>query len=135
MLLLERKSVTLQHMFIDCLEVEDNLRMSNFFSDQDSGNKMENKLDLVEQHKHKETFSVHLKPSLSKQGNYQPNDVKENDSTNLFSGDCNQPVTNSGSGDFKKDFDMPIYDEYEDECLEIILKEPTVEPRSYNEGN
>ena len=50
LLLLERKSITLHHMFIDCLEVEDNLRMSKKISDQDSGDKMENKLDLVEKH-------------------------------------------------------------------------------------
>ena len=47
-LLLERNSVTLQHMFIDCLEVEKNLRMSKTISDQDSGDKMEKKLDLVQ---------------------------------------------------------------------------------------
>ena len=45
---------------------------------------MKNKLDLVEQHKQKETFSVHLKPSLSKQKNDQPSDVKEDGFTNLF---------------------------------------------------
>ena len=39
-LLLERKFVTLQHMFIDCLEVEDNIRMSKNFSGQDSGVKI-----------------------------------------------------------------------------------------------
>ena len=50
---LDRKLVTLQHMFIDSLEVEDNLRMSKKNSDQDSGDKMEKKLDLVEQHKQK----------------------------------------------------------------------------------
>ena len=77
-------------MFIDCLEVEDNLRMPKTFSDQDSGDKMENKLDLFEKHKQKETFSVHLKPSLSKQRNDRPNDVKEDGFTNLFSEDCNQ---------------------------------------------
>ena len=43
LLLLERNSVTLQHMFIDCLEVEDNLRMSKKNSDEDSGDKMEKK--------------------------------------------------------------------------------------------
>ena len=69
LLLLERKSITLQHMFIDCLEVQDNLRLSENISDQDSGDKMENKLDLDEKHKQKETFSEHLKPSHSKQRN------------------------------------------------------------------
>ena len=114
-------------MFIDCLEVEDNLRMSNKISDQDSGDKMENKLDLVEQHKQKETFSVHLKPSLTKQENDQPNDVKEDGSTNMFSEDCNHFVTNSGSGDFKKDFGMLIYDEHEDEFLDVIPTKPAME--------
>ena len=86
LLLLERKSVTLQRMFIDCLEVEDNLTMSKNVSDQDNGDNMENKLDLVEQHKQKETFSVHLKPSLSKQKNDQPSDVKEGHWIKYFQG-------------------------------------------------
>ena len=120
LLILERKSVTLQHIFIDCLEVEDNLRMSKKNSSQDSGDKMEKKLDLVEQPKQKETFYVHLKPSLSKQRNDRPNDVKEDGFSNLFSEDCNQPVTNSVSGDFKKDFSTPIYDEYEAEELDVV---------------
>ena len=30
---------------------------------------------------------------------------------------------------------MPIYDEYEDECLDVIPKEPAVEPRSDSEEN
>ena len=40
LLLLERKSTTLQHMFADCLEVEENLKMSKKLSDQDSGGEM-----------------------------------------------------------------------------------------------
>ena len=59
-------------MFIDCLEVKENLRMSKKISDQDNGDKMEKKLDLIEKHKQKETLSMHLKPSLSKQRNDQP---------------------------------------------------------------
>ena len=113
-------------MFIDCLEVEDNLRMSKKISDQDSGDKMEKKLDLVEKHKQWETFSVHLKPSLSKQRIDQPSDVKEDGFTNLFSEDCNQHATNYVSGDFKKDFNMTIYDEYEDGYLDVVPKKPAV---------
>ena len=113
-------------MFIDCLEVEDNIRMSKNVLDQDNGDKLEKKLDLVEQHKQKEKFSVHLKPSLSKQRNDEPNDIKENGSTNLFSEDCNHPITNYVSGDFKKDSGMPIYDEYDDECLDVIPKKPAI---------
>ena len=81
---------------------------------------MEKKLDLVEQHKQKETFSMHLKPSLSIQKNDQASDVKEDGFTNLFSENCNQPVTNSVSGDFKKDFSTPIYDEYEAKELDVV---------------
>ena len=113
-------------MFIDCLEVEDNIRMSKRISDQDNGDKMEKKLDLVEQHKQQETVSVHLKPSLSKQRNDHPNDVKEDGFTHLFPEDCNQLVTNFVSGDLKKYLSMPIYDEYEDEYLDVVPKKPTI---------
>ena len=65
---------------------------------------------------------MHLKPSLTKQRNDHPNDVKEDGFTNLFSEDCNQPVTNSVSGDFKKDFSMPLYDEYENEYFDVVPK-------------
>ena len=54
LLLLERKSVTLQHVFIDYLEVEDNRRLSKFFSDQDNGDKMEKELELVERYEQEE---------------------------------------------------------------------------------
>ena len=30
---------------------------------------------------------------------------------------------------------MPIYDEYEDDCLDVIPKEPTLKPRSDSEEN
>ena len=48
----------------------------------------------------------------------------------MFSEDCNHLVTNSVSGDFKKDFGMPIYDEYEDEYLEVIPKKTSIKSRS-----
>ena len=70
LLLLERKSVTLQHMFIDCLEVEGNLRMSKIIAKGDSVNEMDKEIDLVEQHEQKETFSLHFKPSFSKHKDY-----------------------------------------------------------------
>ena len=118
---------------MDYLEVEDNLKMSKKFLDQHSDEKIENKLNLVEQHRQKETFSGHLKPSLSKQGNDKPNDVKGDGTTNLFSGDCNHPVTNSSNGDYKKDFSVPIYDKYEDECLDVVPTKPVVGSRSVSE--
>ena len=33
-----------------------------------------------------------------------------------------ESVTNFVSGDFKKDFSMPIYDEYEDQYLDVVPK-------------
>ena len=105
-------------MFIDCLEVEDNLRM---FSDKDIDDKLEKKLELVEPHKQKEIV-LHANSVFCEQKDDQPSDVKEDGSTNLFFEDCNQLVTNFVSGDFKKDFSMPIYDEYED----VVPKKPAI---------
>ena len=47
LLLLEIKSTTLQHMFTDCLEVEENLKMSKNLSDQDNGGEIKDTLKLV----------------------------------------------------------------------------------------
>ena len=47
LLLLERKSTTLQHMFVDCLEVEENLKMSKKLSYQDSGGEIKDTYKLV----------------------------------------------------------------------------------------
>ena len=126
LLLLEKKSVTLQNMLIDCLEVGENLRMSEEVSGQDSGDRIKEKLDLFEQHKQEGTFSMHIKPSLSKHRNGQPSNLKEDGFTNLFFEDCNQLVTNLVSGDLKKYFSMPIYDEYEDKDLDVVPKKPVI---------
>ena len=47
LLLLERKSITLHHMFADCLEVEENLNMSKKLSGQDYGDEIKDTLKLV----------------------------------------------------------------------------------------
>ena len=47
LLLLERKSTTLQHMFTDFLEVEENLEMSKILSSQGSGGEVKDRLKLV----------------------------------------------------------------------------------------
>ena len=52
--------------------------------------------------------------SFYEQEDDQPNDVPEECYNDLFYEYCSQPITNSVSGDFKKYFSMPIYDEYED---------------------
>ena len=50
---LERKSTTLQHKFIDCLEVEENLKISQRVLGQDSGDEVKDTLKLVGPHKQK----------------------------------------------------------------------------------
>ena len=53
LLILERKSTTLQHMFTNCLEVEENLKMSKNLSGQDSGGEIKHTLKLVGPYKRK----------------------------------------------------------------------------------
>ena len=43
--------------------------------------------------------------------------------------------TGSVKDDFKKDFGVSVYDEYEEEYLGAIPKEPIIEPRSANGEN
>ena len=50
-------------MFIDSLEVEDNLRMSKRISEQDSVNKMEKELELEEIYEQEE-FALHSNPKF-----------------------------------------------------------------------
>ena len=65
LILLERKSTTLQDMYIDCLEVEENLKMSKNLSDQDSGGEIKDTLKLVGPYKQNGKVPVQLKISLS----------------------------------------------------------------------
>ena len=58
LLLLERKSTTLQHMFTDCLEVEENFKMSQKVSGKDSGGEIKDTLKLVGPHKRKGVVPV-----------------------------------------------------------------------------
>ena len=71
-------------MFIDCLEVEDNLIMSKIITEHDSVNEMDKELESVEKHEQKETFSLHFKPSFSKQNDDQSSDVREEGYTIFF---------------------------------------------------
>ena len=43
--------------------------------------------------------------------------------------------TESVNDDFKRDFGIPVYDEYEEEYLEVIPEEPAIKPRSANGEN
>ena len=51
--LFERKSTTLQHMFTDCLEGEENFKMSKQLSGQDNGGEIKYTLKLVGPYKWK----------------------------------------------------------------------------------
>ena len=66
LLLLERKSTPLQHMFSDCLDVEENLKMSQKLSGQESGGEIKDTLKLVGPHKQKGIVPVYLKISLTR---------------------------------------------------------------------
>ena len=120
-------------MFVDCLEVEEYLKMSKKLSNQDNGGEMKGKSELVGPPNPRGTVPVHPKPSFTKYRDDQPYDVKEDGSANLFSEYCNEPSTNYFNGDLKGNFDMPIYDEYEDDCLDVIPKELALNTRSNSE--
>ena len=61
--------------------------------------------------------------------------MEAGDSTVLFSQGCNLLNTKFVRDDFKKDFGIPMYDEYEEEYLEGIPKEPAIEPWSASGEN
>ena len=61
-------------MFIDCLEVEYNIRMSKRIWDQDNGYKMEKELELVERYEQEE-LSLPSKSVFCEQKFDQTNDV------------------------------------------------------------
>ena len=129
LLLLEGKPVSLQQMLVDSLEVEYNLRMSKNLSNQESGDisridKTNKELWLKEQHE-QETFSLHFNPSYCEQNDDQTSDVQEECYNDLFYEDCNQLVTNSVIDGFQENFSLPIYDEYEDDYLDSVHKQPT----------
>ena len=65
-LLLERKSTTLQHMFADCLEVEENLKMSKKLSNQDGGGEIKDTFKLVRPYKQNGKISSPSKLSPGK---------------------------------------------------------------------
>ena len=118
-------------MFTDCLQVEDNLKMSKNLLGQDSNGEIKDTLKLVGPHKWKGIVPIRLKLSLTRQENDQP-DIEVDGSTILFSDGCNLLSTKSVNDDFKRDFGIPRYDEYEEEYLEVRPKEPAIEPRYAN---
>ena len=126
LLLLERKSTTLQHMFIDCLEVEENLKMSKNLSGQDIGGEIKDTLKLVGLYEQNGKVPVQLNISLGTQKDDKP-DIGAYGSAGLFSEDCNLRSPGSVKDDFKKDFGAPVYDEYVEEYLWAIPEESVIE--------
>ena len=134
LLLLERKSTTLQHMLIDCLEVEENLKRSQILLGQESGGEIKDTLKLVGPYKQKGRVPVQLNISLARQEDDQP-DIEIDGFADLFSKGCNLLSTGSVNDDFKRDLGVPVYDEYEEEYMEAILEKLVIEPRFANVEN
>ena len=134
LVLLERKSITMQHMFIDCLEVEENLKMSKNLSAQDSGGEIKDTLKLVGPYKQNGKVPIPLKlsPGIQKDdrlniGAYGP--------AIMFFEDCDLCSPGSVMDDCKKGFSAPMYDEYQEEYLKTIPDEMAIEPRPANGEN
>ena len=108
--------------------------MSKYLSGHDSSGEIKDTLKLVGLHKQKGVVLVRLKLSLTRQENDQP-DIEADGSSILFSEGCNLNSTKSVNDDFKRDFDIPVYDDYEEEYLEFIPKELAIEPRYANGEN
>ena len=81
---------------------------------------MDKELELVGRHEQKETFSLHFKPYFSK----HKDDQSSEGYTILFSEDCNNPVKNFVSNGFNENFSPHIYDEYEEDYLDVVPKKP-----------
>ena len=113
LLLLEKKSTTLQHMFIDCLEVEENLKMSKNLSDRDRGGEIKDTIKLVGPYKKNKKVPIQLKLPLGIRKDDRP-DTGTCDLAGLFSEYCDLHHLRSIQDDFKKEFGAPVYDEYEE---------------------
>ena len=103
-------------MFVDCLEVEENLKMSKKLSDQDNGGEIKDIYKFVGPYKHNGKVFDTSKLSPGMQKDDHP-DAGAGSPTGLFSenGDLHQPWY--AKDYFKKDFGTPVYDEYEKEYL------------------
>ena len=121
-------------MFTDCLEVEENLKRFQRFPWQDSGGEIKDTLKLVGPYKQKGRVPVQLNLSLDRQEDDQL-DIEIDGFVGLFFEGYNLVSTGSINNDFRRDFSVPVYDEYEEEYLEAIPKELVIEPRSTNGEN
>ena len=110
-------------MFVDCLEVEENLKMSKKLSDQDHGGEIKGTYKLVGPYKQKKEAYGPSKISHDTQRDGRPK-AEINSHAGLYSEDGDPPHSWSTKDDFEKDLGMPMYDEYEEEYLQ---DEPVVE--------
>ena len=99
-------------MFADCLEIEENLKMSKKLSDPDSGGEIKGTYKLVGPYEHmKEAYGL---PNISH--DMQKDDWPEaeiNGPVGLFSEDGVLPLSWPTKDDFKKEFGVPVYEKYE----------------------
>ena len=118
-------------MFTDCLEVEENLKMSRKLSNQDNGGEIKDTYKLVGPYKKKEEVSVPSKTSHGMQKDDRPEDGIGSLAGLFFEdGDLHRPW--STKDDFTRDFGMPMYDEYEEEYLQNAPDETIVGTKPYH---
>ena len=109
-------SNTLQQMFVDCLEVDENLKISRMLSDQDNGGEITDTYKLVGPYKKKREAYNPSKISHDMQKDDRP-EAEINGPAGLFSEDGDPPHSCSTKYYFEKDLGAPVYDEYEEEYL------------------
>ena len=126
--LLERKLTSLQGIFFDALDVEENFRLSGKVLDHGCANENGEELDLVEMHEIGEKFPRHLALSSDIWKEDQPRDKEAESFISPFLGNRNHPVPSSIRGGLKKDYSMPIYDEFEDDYWGGIPGETVIYP-------
>lgn len=132
LLLLERKFVTLQQMFVDALEVEDNLkacRKLSYHDDDDEWrvDRVDRKLELEKQHE-PGVVDLNSNPSHCEQNTDHPRDVLGKCHNYVFIEDYDQQVdvTNFVVDGFREASSLPLYDEYEDDYDIDPINQPTV---------
>ena len=119
-------------MFTNCLEVEENLKMSKNLLDRDNSGETKDTLKLVGPYKQNGKVSDSSKLSPDMQKDDRP-DAGAGSPAGLFSENGNLYHPWSVKDDFKKEFGMPVYDEYEEEYLQNIPENPAVETNHVDE--
>ena len=113
-------------MFTDCLEVEENLKMSKNLSNQDTDGEIKDTSKLVGPYKQNGRVPIPRKPSPGIQKDDWPH-VGAHGPIGLFSEDYNLRRPGTVEDNFKKEFSAPMYDEYEEEYLRDVPEELAME--------